>query len=369
MDGHVMCGSPLHEILTLLIEREVMWLRKSIQSNKGRKIAIFAAGAYARKFCHWLEKDYDVEAHCFIDNNPELDGQTACEKAIMLRPWETDADFADRYFVLVSTKDSFYFQIAKQLDEVGVPYMSSDAFQAASLWERCRGAGEWLEDGLSKASYLGALWYWLTYETRFIQTMDHQYFAVKTFFQPLDEIIVDAGAFVGDTVEEYLCRGLNSCKIYAFEPDHKLRRGLEKRVERLKEEWSLDEDRIVIVPAGVGKENGIIRFLEQGNKDSRFAAEDGGEGVQTRVYAIDKYFEDKEKPTLIKADIEGSEMDMLRGASEIIRRLKPKLALCIYHSLNDYVAILEYVRSLRPDYRFAVRNHSGSYVETVLYCY
>jgi hypothetical protein len=62
-------------------------------------------------------------------------------------------------------------------------------------------------------------------------------------------------------------------------------------------------------------------------------------------------------------------MDMLSGASEIIRRLKPKLALCIYHSLNDYAAILEYVHALCPDYRFAVRNHSGNYGETVLYCY
>jgi len=34
-----------------------------------------------------------------------------------------------------SSSDTYYRQIAKQLDEVGVPYLSSDAFQISHLWK------------------------------------------------------------------------------------------------------------------------------------------------------------------------------------------------------------------------------------------
>ena len=74
-----------------------------------------------------------------------------------------------------------------------------------------------------------------------------------------------------------------------------------------------------------------------------------------------------EKVTFIKMDIEGSEMKALSGARRLITTYKPKLAICIYHKLDDLWKILQYIHSLVPEYKFYVRHHSILYVDTVLY--
>ena len=66
-------------------------------------------------------------------------------------------------------------------------------------------------------------------------------------------------------------------------------------------------------------------------------------------------------------DIEGAEMSALQGASEVIRKNRPKLTICIYHSDEDLFRIAEYVHELVPEYKLYIRHHSKSDVETVLY--
>ncbi len=53
----------------------------------------------------------------------------------------------------------------------------------------------------------------------------------------------------------------------------------------------------------------------------------------------------------IKMDIEGSEMEALRGAEKLIRSRKPSLAVCVYHKENDIVDIPLYLKSLVPEYK------------------
>ena len=356
------------EFLSVLIEREVMWLRKYIALYNDRKYTVFAAGPYGRRFFNWLANDYGIVAEFFIDNNSELNGQTACGKTILQNPWETMSEFCNNFFVLISTKDTYYHEIARQLDEVGVPYLSSDAFSVVYYWERCKTVVNYFNDDLSKISYLAVLWYWLTYDDRFVQTMNEQYFAVKAFSNPIGEIIIDAGAFVGDTVEEYLKKSVGDCTIYAFEPDKKLVNALETRKNRLLAEWALSDNAITIIPAGLGDKTRIVSFTQTGKKDAHIATS-GETGTQIKIHALDDFFIDKHPPTLIKADIEGSELGMLMGAVKLIKNTKPKLAICIYHSLHDLVKIPEYIYNLNSEYQMSVRNHSGNYNETVLYCY
>lgn len=66
-------------------------------------------------------------------------------------------------------------------------------------------------------------------------------------------------------------------------------------------------------------------------------------------------------------DIEGSEMDALIGAEQTIRRNHPKLTICIYHSDEDMIRIIEWIHHIDPKYRLYVRHHSRSAVETVVY--
>lgn len=65
----------------------------------------------------------------------------------------------------------------------------------------------------------------------------------------------------------------------------------------------------------------------------------------------------KGKVTYIKMDIEGMEMDALKGGSEIIRRYKPKLAISVYHKMEDIIEIPYYINSLELGYELYLRHY------------
>jgi hypothetical protein len=74
-----------------------------------------------------------------------------------------------------------------------------------------------------------------------------------------------------------------------------------------------------------------------------------------------------EKVTFIKMDIEGAELEALKGARNTICRHRPKLAICVYHRQEDLVTIPQYILSLHEDYRLYLRHYGDFCTETVLY--
>ena len=71
--------------------------------------------------------------------------------------------------------------------------------------------------------------------------------------------------------------------------------------------------------------------------------------------------------SLLKMDIEGSELKALHGAEGLIRENRPKLAICIYHKIEDLWELPLYIKELNPDYKIYLRNHTDSLDEMVLY--
>ena len=66
-------------------------------------------------------------------------------------------------------------------------------------------------------------------------------------------------------------------------------------------------------------------------------------------------------------DIEGAELEALKGAEETIKRYRPKLAICVYHKPEDIVEIPKYILNINPDYKLYLRHYSDNAGETVLY--
>ena len=122
-------------------------------------------------------------------------------------------------------------------------------------------------------------------------------------------------------------------------------------------------DRVQVVAAAVGKERGTLRFQAAGLSSSAVCAD--GE------YEVDAVPLDEalagERATYIKMDIEGSEVDALRGASAIIGRDRPSLAICSYHVQDHLWRIPNLIGRLLPDSRLHFRTYAIDGWELVCY--
>jgi hypothetical protein len=69
----------------------------------------------------------------------------------------------------------------------------------------------------------------------------------------------------------------------------------------------------------------------------------------------------------IKMDIEGAETEALLGAANILRTVRPSLAIAAYHFAPDLWQLADIVRGMNPTYRFYLRHYSESGLESVIY--
>lgn len=189
----------------------------------------------------------------------------------------------------------------------------------------------------------------------------NQYFFDECYKLTDDEVLFDCGGFTGDTVLDFikLTQGLFK-KIISFEPDEKNFQKLKNLVQKR------ELQNIEIKNQATGRKQGKIGFVSNGNMFSK-VVERQKDGIQVDIVALDDYLSDK--PTIIKMDVEGFEFETLKGAENIIRTLKPKLAICIYHKILDFYEIPVYLKSIVPEYKFKVRQHEPGFCETVLYAY
>jgi FkbM family methyltransferase len=200
----------------------------------------------------------------------------------------------------------------------------------------------------------------------------NQYWAIPEFQYLPDSsgVMVDAGSYVGDTVEEFVWRTRGMFKrIYAFEPDARCFRALEIRASRLRQEWGLPDEAIRCVAAGLGEKSAQLPFFQHPcGSDGSFLFASGKPNGTLTVRKLDDYL-GEDGLTFLKADIEGYEMPLLLGAIESIKKHRPKLAIFIYHRITDLIEIPLLLREMVPEYKMAVRHHSFGQDESVLYCW
>ncbi len=194
-----------------------------------------------------------------------------------------------------------------------------------------------------------------------------QYFGISPFWGNDNEIFVDLGAYTGETIEQFINSvGGSFNRVYAFEPSEKQYNAMQIRKKRLCEEWAIEPEKIVTEKACVGDKDGYL-YLDNSTVSTNDHISDSGT-EKVRSETIDTYFKDKDI-SFLKADIEGAEYGMLKNAETVIRRCRPKLAICVYHRPDDLLNIYNFIDGLNLGYKFRLRHHSCEVTETVLYCY
>ena len=129
------------------------------------------------------------------------------------------------------------------------------------------------------------------------------------------------------------------------------------------------KDRINIVERAAWSNSNFRLHFEDDGPSTRMVAENGNLDVAVETLSIDDLVETKAiaHVDFIKMDIEGSELQALRGAIKTIKRDQPEMAICIYHKIMDFVEIPEFILSLNVGYRLFIRHYTIYEEETVLY--
>lgn len=186
-----------------------------------------------------------------------------------------------------------------------------------------------------------------------------QYFPtdLPAFAPGNEDVVVDVGAFTGDTLAEFLelVPG-GRCRAYhAFEADPENASKLSFYVD------GKGVDFVHCHAVALGDRAGSICLTAEGASYSKVIPSGG---VEVPSVTLDSCGLD---PTLIKMDIEGAEMMALRGATTTISANRPRLAIATYHSLGDFLGIPKLVKELCPEYRLHLRIHRPYTEEYVLY--
>ena len=189
----------------------------------------------------------------------------------------------------------------------------------------------------------------------------NQYFPDKIIDLGESETIIEVGSNDGGTLLDLLDK-LNRKynKIYCFEPDVKCINLIKEKIKKEK------DDRIVLIEKGAGNNEEILYFKTDAEKGASRVVDKGTYDYSIQVTCIDK--EISEPISYIKMDIEGMELDALKGAEKIIKASRPKLAICIYHKPEDIIEIPHYIKKMVPSYKMYLRHHNYGAAETVLYC-
>jgi FkbM family methyltransferase len=171
-----------------------------------------------------------------------------------------------------------------------------------------------------------------------------------------DSIVCDIGANKGSFLF-WLSRWCEHGRVVAFEPQEDLAKYLSRMCAALSFRNVTVEAKAVFAEAGSRE-----FFIPDGHKPGASLTRSGMPHVAVRtvtvpVVALDDYFSERERVSVLKIDVEGAEIGVFEGAERILRRDRPLLVFeCESRHLNG-VSITDVFRRLEG---FGYR---GSFVE------
>lgn len=170
---------------------------------------------------------------------------------------------------------------------------------------------------------------------------------------PEKSIFFDVGAFDGADSQYFLEKFPRSIASYAFEPNP-------KQAEPLTKLGKLDS-RIHLLPYALGEKSSWSKF-DSAQTASRLQ-ENGKDLVE--VKRLDDLI--LPKPNFIKMDIEGGELNALKGSSKIISLSNPSLAISVYHQAEDLGSIYKFLKPNSSRGKYYLRQYTEGTDEIVLY--
>lgn len=296
------------------------WFERLTAGNCNKDYSLFGAGEDTRVMLKFMEYYCKSKPKYIYDNNKELVGKKINDIIVSLPD-----KIRDSREVIYIAAVKYSKEILYQLESMGINRERIVVIGSNTLYE-------WNKK---------------------------QYFDV--FLPKTHEVFVDAGAYDATTAINFLewCNGSYE-EIYAFEV-------VKDFADISRQNLKKNHIKGKVIEKGLWSENTTLKFWNTGGQASQVITDDSCEAETIEVVSLDNYFKEK-RVTFIKMDIEGSELEALKGAKNMIKKQKPRLAISLYHKAEDVVEIPEYILSLVSDYKLYLRTYGfGIRDDTVLY--
>lgn len=312
----------LEKIIDRYMRQNTKWMafiRQLEETAKWNKLVIFGAGIWGKIL--YKETAQTIGWSQIIDSNAS---KKIIGKLKVLDFKEYIQHYDNEYIVVSSYKN--YSSMFTQLCKAGIPK------------DRIIDAGQIIYEMTEKAIY---------FDLEELQPQREK------------ELFVDAGAYDGLTTKEFMNWCHNKGYAYCFEPD-------DDNIARIKANLQGDVS-YEIVPSALWSNSTILTLNARQNfATSVHEIDEENNFEKIKAVSLDDFLENK-RVTFIKMDIEGAELEALKGAKRTIITQKPKLAISIYHKREDIWQLPALILEYCPDYRLYLRHYSFSDYDTVLY--
>ena len=183
------------------------------------------------------------------------------------------------------------------------------------------------------------------------------YFEFKDITCAKNAVFVDGGGFDGETTIDFInhCPDKQYKKVYYFEPDS-------LNMEHSKNNLN-SYNNIEYIQKGLYSHKDTL-FFDDASEQGSAISDKGTSKIE--VTSLDA--EIHEPISFIKLDIESAELPALKGAHRHISEDTPVIAVCIYHTPEEFYTIPLYLHKKYGDkYDFHLRHYSYGVIDTVLY--
>jgi FkbM family methyltransferase len=339
-------------------------------------VVLYGAGFAMPAILDKLER-YGFSVVAICDSNTSKHGNRFRDTYPVMSVEQARADFPDARFLISSPE--YFDEISaylrgildeRQLCDVDLEcahYFEKGEFHAffKSNFERFCKVHDLLDDDASKETYFRVIKAHRSGQRKDFEaafTGNDDWYLFQSLLKPVaDTVYVDCGAYDGDTIGLFLrAADQGYRKIVALEPDPAM-------LPRLNAISQAQGGKIEIVAKGASDKDGILKFKANGVYSAIVEndAEDD-ELISISTTRLDTLLKG-ERVSIIKMDIEGGEYDALNGAAGIIATHKPRLAICLYHKVVDFVRIAELLLRLVPEYKLSLRHQTRSCTDTILF--
>ncbi len=176
-------------------------------------------------------------------------------------------------------------------------------------------------------------------------------------------LYIDCGAYDGDTVTKFVKEHPNFGRVVAFEPDNTNYKNLLWNVNSLK---NTVKNKILCLQAGVSNKNNLVKFEGEMGMGSKIEA--SGKTLVQLISIDDVVTAEYHNQNFVKLDVEGNELNCLKGMKSFVVGQRCSFAISVYHRFDDIWKIGNYIYSLNKNYNYYLRQHGNDGMDLVLYC-